>query len=649
VSPAAWTAQPWVEGIGWALLHSLWQGALVAMAAGLALAAARDTPRWRHRVAGAGLALMLVAVAATAVHEGGRAAERARELNAAGGSIRAPGPDGFRASGAASPHPAGATARPAARRAPSRLHELERLLDGALPALVAAWLCGVLLLSIRLAAAWRATRRMRTAGVLPLPSAWAARVARIGRAMRVSAPVRVLQSMAVDVPMVIGALKPVVLVPASLLTGMPVGQLELLIAHELAHVRRHDYLLNLLQSFAEVVLFHHPVTWWLSREMREAREQCCDDMAIQALGSPRAYVEALVALEASRTPRLLAAAASGGSLLRRAERLLRPGCPAGGRPSLGVPAAGFAFMAAAAGLIVLSGRVREASAGAPAAPSGPPWALAASPPGAPPSSPRGAGASAPRPAPPQTAGGDALVPPAAGAAADGPVWLSFATRAGACGTPSLLVLRASDRNVAVRGSRMDVGYSDRPVHNWNAVPSCVDGPLRVRLDLAGGRLVALSASVRDASDPAAGGGDAGTADPGQAAEYLVSLAREAPAEVSARAIAAAAMAAGPAPVSALLSLARDPGASAQSRVFALRWLGHLADASAVPVFERLARGSAAAAGVARAAAEALGALPAGAGSAALLRLADDAPDPRIRDAARAEWARQQARLAAFSP
>ena len=647
MSPAAWTSQPWVEGIGWALLHSLWQGALVAIAAGLALAVARDNPRWRHRVAGAGLALVLVAAAATAMHEGRRAAERARELSAAGGSIRAPGPEAFQASVAASPHPAGATARPPARRAPSRLHELERFIDGSLPALVAAWLCGVLLLGIRLAAAWRATRRVRTAGVLPLPAAWEARVARIARAMRLSAPVRVLQSMAVDVPMVIGALKPVVLVPASLLTGMPAAQLELLIAHELAHVRRCDYLLNLLQSLAEVVLFHHPVTWWLSREMREAREQCCDDVAVQALGSPRAYVEALVALEASRTPRLLATAASGGSLLKRAERLLGPGCPAGGRLTLGVPAAGFAFMAVAAGLIVVSGRVREASAGAPAALSSPPSALAASPPGARPSSRRDAGPAAPRALSPPTA--DPLVVPAAGAAVGGPVWLSFATRAGACGTPSLLVLRASDRNVAVQGSRMDVGYSDRPAHNWNAVPSCVNGPLRVRLDLAHGRLVALSAALGDASAPAAVEGDAGTADPGQAVEYLLSLAREAPADVSAKAIAAAALAAGPAPVSALLALAQDPGASPHSRVFALRWLGHLADASAVPVFERLARGSAPSAGVPRAATEALGALPAGPGSAALLRLADDAPDPRIRDAARAEWTRQRARLAAFSP
>jgi beta-lactamase regulating signal transducer with metallopeptidase domain len=635
--------------VGWALLHSLWQGALVAIAAGVALAVARDDPRWRHHVAAAGLGLMLVAVMATAVHEGRRAAERARQLSAAGESIRALDPDAFQARVMAGSRPAGAAGRPAARRAPSRVDELERLVDGALPALVAAWLCGVLLLSIRLAAAWRATRRVRTAGVLPLPPPWEARVARIARAMRLSTPVRVLQSLAVDVPMVIGALKPVVLIPASLLTGMPVAQLELLVAHELAHVRRCDYLLNLLQSVAEVVLFHHPVTWWLSREMREAREQCCDDMAIQALGSPWAYVEALVALEVSRTPRLLATAASGGSLVKRAERLLRPGCPAGGRPRLGVPAAGVAFMAASIALSVFSGRITEASAGAPGALSTAPAALAASPPGASPPSRWADDPSGARPAQPRGDGRGARLALPGGAAADGPVWLSFATREGACGTPSLLVLRARDRNVAVQGTRMDVGYSDRPVHNWNAVSPCADGPLRVRLDLADGRLVALSASVRDGSAPAAAEGDAGTADPGQAAEYLVSLAREAPAEISARAIAAAAMADGPAPVSALLSLAQDPGASARSRVFALRWLGHLADSSAVPAFERLARGSAASADVRLAAAEALGALAAGTGSAALLRLASDAPDPRIRDAARAEWTRLQTRLAAFSP
>src|SRR5262249_62123234 len=120
-----------------------------------------------------------------------------------------------------------------------------------------------------------------------------------------------------------GWLHPVILLPASTLTGLSPGQIESILAHELAHIRRHDYLVNLLQSLVETLLFYHPGVWWVSRRIREERELCCDDLAVGVVGGPVLYAEALCRLERARgEAAALAVAASGGSLLARITRLV---------------------------------------------------------------------------------------------------------------------------------------------------------------------------------------------------------------------------------------------------------------------------------------------------------------------------------------
>jgi HEAT repeat protein len=123
--------------------------------------------------------------------------------------------------------------------------------------------------------------------------------------------------------MVIGWLHPVILLPASALTGLTPQQLEAIIAHELAHIRRHDYLINLLQALIEALLFYHPAVWWVSRQIRQEREHCCDDLAVTVCGDARAYARALLEMEQLRAagPHL-AMAANGGSLLPRIQRLV---------------------------------------------------------------------------------------------------------------------------------------------------------------------------------------------------------------------------------------------------------------------------------------------------------------------------------------
>ena len=214
--------------------------------------------------------------------------------------------------------------------APARPAWLDTLasirIEPLLPTLMLAWLIGVAMLSLRLLTGWLWVQRLRTHGVAEASEACRTMTRRLARRLHISRAVTLLESSLVDVPTVIGFLKPVVLLPASALGGLAPHQLEAILAHELAHIRRHDYLVNLLQTLVETVLFYHPAVWWLSRRIRIERENCCDDLAVSLCGDPVAYALALADLEALRSgpapDHHIAMAATGGSLLQRVRRLL---------------------------------------------------------------------------------------------------------------------------------------------------------------------------------------------------------------------------------------------------------------------------------------------------------------------------------------
>jgi beta-lactamase regulating signal transducer with metallopeptidase domain len=376
---------PLFQAIGWALVHFLWQGVVLAVVLRAALGALRRAPAsTRYGVACAGLVLMAAAPVAVAV-SALRAGPPARAAAAP-----APAPPVYPAQ-TASPADAGA-ARPAYSPSafPSMTDAEESGVRGLLaragervapwlPLVVLAWIAGVLLGSARLVGGWVQLQRLRTRWTVEVGPAWSALLERLVREMGITRPVRLLGSTRVDVPAVIGAFKPVVLVPASLLTGLSPRDVELILAHELAHVRRHDYLVNLLQTAVETVLFFHPAVWWLSAVVREEREHCCDDAVVGATGRGRRYARALLAAEelcaAGSAPRL-APALNGGSLYRRVRRLVAPpeeGAAGGGGP-LGVALAVLVLATLAVGQTSLSAGeppVAEYAAAAPAPQPGP--------------------------------------------------------------------------------------------------------------------------------------------------------------------------------------------------------------------------------------------------------------------------------------
>ena len=278
---------PLVQSIGWALIHFVWQGTVVGIATALTLRAlAGVRPALRYAVACFSMALMLMVPVVSVLTD--RVPDSLDLVPAAAVSVNV-------------------VAVP-----------FERLL----PSAVIAWLAGVLLLSVRLVVACAVVERLKRA-TRSVDATIVARVQSLAHRFGVDRPVRVFESALVRVPTVVGYVRPVILLPASVITGLAPAYLDAVLAHELAHVRRHDYLVNALQSLVETLLFYHPAVWWCSRQIRIEREHCCDDMVVEAGSNRLAYATALAQLEELRGLQpMLSLNASGGRLIDRIRRLL---------------------------------------------------------------------------------------------------------------------------------------------------------------------------------------------------------------------------------------------------------------------------------------------------------------------------------------
>jgi uncharacterized protein involved in exopolysaccharide biosynthesis len=200
-------------------------------------------------------------------------------------------------------------------------------------------------------------RHLKTSDTSPLDHEWQLRLRALSQRLNVHRPVALFKSALVEVPLVIGWLRPVILLPASALSGLTPDQLEAILAHELAHVRRCDYLVNAFQNVVETLMFYHPAVWWISSCIREEREQCCDDLVVSACGNRVTYARALLFLEEARGLPRLALAANGGSLIYRVRRLLgisREGCPPSAAELTGIALMAFGFVMILAATYLLS-------------------------------------------------------------------------------------------------------------------------------------------------------------------------------------------------------------------------------------------------------------------------------------------------------
>lgn len=303
-----------IDTVAWSLIHSLWQGLGIAL---LLAAILRWLGSSQTRYVAACVALlgMLAAPVATFLWLRHSALAVTAQFH-------------------------GPLANPTlASSVVSAAHHIS--LDPFLPWITAAWLIGVALLSTRWIISW-AWLQLRVRSSSPaVPQQIRSCVAALRAQLQVSRDVLVRSADWLASPAVTGWIRPTLLIPASALTGLAPDQLEALLAHELAHIRRCDYLLNLIQTAIETLLFYHPAVWWISARIRAERENCCDDIALSVCGDRLVYASALVALEETRGPSIEMALAVGGAPLKtRIRRILYNHKPA----SSGWPAVALAML-----------------------------------------------------------------------------------------------------------------------------------------------------------------------------------------------------------------------------------------------------------------------------------------------------------------
>ena len=325
----------WVQNVGWALLHSLWQTTLIAALYAVAAVALRNRSASMRYLLGclAMAAMIFVPVATFFVLP---TSPELVEIEVVVAPTGTGNPDEWppvadsQGQAATSPPITNGLYDPDFASKASAMFYVEQptLLERAtlfiqpwLPTATVVWLLGVFLLSLRPVLGCLRVQTLRSSGLTPLSESNCQLAQQLVDRLGIRHVVQFAQSALVEVPTVIGYLRPMVLLPVSSVTGLTTVELELILAHELAHIRRHDYALNLIQTVIEALLFYHPAMWWVSSHVRHERENCCDDVAVAISGDRATYIRALAQLEEHRVaPPALSA--SGGSLLMRVRRLL---------------------------------------------------------------------------------------------------------------------------------------------------------------------------------------------------------------------------------------------------------------------------------------------------------------------------------------
>ena len=302
---------PLMHVVGWTLIHFVWQGAV------LAIAAAGVLRLCRHRSANARYAISCVVLAAMLASP----VITARVLSSPG-SVLAP------VVNLPQTNPAPETVSTAARSGTGdgffSMQTVWTGVDTLLPVVVFVWLGGVTVLLVRMAGGLWHVRRLQVRALAATASRWQAAAERMASRLGVPVVVHVVESALVDTPTAVGWLRPVILLPIAALANLSPSQVEAILAHELAHIRRHDYVINVAQTLAETLLFYHPGVWWVSGQVRAEREHCCDDVTVAVCGDAVDYAVALAELEAWRSRgTTLALAATSGSLTGRVRRVLR--------------------------------------------------------------------------------------------------------------------------------------------------------------------------------------------------------------------------------------------------------------------------------------------------------------------------------------
>jgi beta-lactamase regulating signal transducer with metallopeptidase domain/outer membrane lipoprotein-sorting protein len=314
-----------IQKLGWALIHCVWQAGIIALLLAILLRLLRkSSANLRYITACAALAMTVLLSVITVRMVEVSVSYPAEAIEPAPAPVDLPRGEPEEIATATIPiseeiKSVESVVQP---QKPSLRESAISLFEPALPYVVIGWLVGVFGLSLWHLGGWAQLQRLRRQMVKQVAPTFKAKLRQLSNMLGIQKTIDLVESALVQVPTVVGHLKPVILLPASALTGLSPEQIEAVLAHELAHIRRCDYLVNMLQTVVEILGFYHPAVWWVSHKIRIERENCCDDLAVSLCSDRICYARALTTMEEIRGSQLaLAVTGSGGSLFERIRRL----------------------------------------------------------------------------------------------------------------------------------------------------------------------------------------------------------------------------------------------------------------------------------------------------------------------------------------
>lgn len=265
--------------LGWTVVHSLWQGIIIAAIMALLLAILKDkTANRRFWIANVALLAMGISSAFTLFWLMDNQAETMENpqkmLILLRGGIESQSPENQ-----------------------SFINTISLFFNQHLGIIVLIWLIGVAFFALRLVGGLMYIEMLKTRHLTPLSNEWQSRMNMFKNRLGIQKTIALMESALVGVPMTIGWLKPMILLPIGTINGMSVAQVEAILAHELSHIQAKDYILNIFQTIIEILFYYHPAVWWISANIRAERENRCDDVAVKLCGNSLTYAKALLALQ----------------------------------------------------------------------------------------------------------------------------------------------------------------------------------------------------------------------------------------------------------------------------------------------------------------------------------------------------------------
>ncbi len=269
-----------IYALGWTVIHSLWQGTLIAVLVAIAMSTLqKKSARLRYEIATFSLFLVFVVSLSTFIIEYDIAQQTSEDTlfptihGLLYGSVE---PQGF---------------------FQEQLFFWSEYFNNHMSLIVSIWFIGVSFFLVRFLGGLGYVQHLKYNHNYPLPLFWQKQMKRLSRRLPIRKSVELLESTLINVPMVIGYFKPVILMPLGAINHLSENEVEAILAHELAHISRNDFLLNIFFSFIEVLFYYNPAVWWISGNVRLERENCCDDLAIRLCGNSLTYAKALVSLQ----------------------------------------------------------------------------------------------------------------------------------------------------------------------------------------------------------------------------------------------------------------------------------------------------------------------------------------------------------------